>query len=188
MVVVSILFMVNRIKKDYLAICNCKGSLLLSICCSGSKIIFFRHQSCGRRLMSCGCHRRLNYRGYRQSWSLNHGCLHCSCCLSRDLNLNSKRSFSKAWCFCYSCRSMSCFCCTSRLSCCFCFRCLRQLKKDVKRMSLVGVHILSWSVKDGCCWARCSFDVRHFGCPCGHCLSLKDGWQRHCPCGRWCLL
>ena len=163
---------------------NRKGSLLLSIYCSGSKIIFFLHLSYGHRPRSCGYRRLQSCRGYRLSLSLNHGFRRCSCCSSCDLNL--RRSFSKVSCFCYSC-CLSCLCCTSRLNCCFCFRCSRLLKKDVMRKSLADAHILSWSVKDGCCWVRCSFDVRRFGCLCGHCLSLKDDWQRCCLCDHWCL-
>ena len=148
MKIVSILFMVNRIKK---LPCNLhrKGSLLLSIYCSGPKIIFFLHLSYDRRQRSYGCHRHLNCLGCCLSWNSNCGFRHCSCCL--NYGLNSMRNFSKTSCFCYNCRSTSCFCCGYCLSCCFCCRCLCHLRKSAMRMSLAGVHILSWSVRDGCC-------------------------------------
>lgn len=187
---VRIFFIVKRIKTKTTLLLGGKGSLLSLKYCHGSEIIFFhrRHPNgrCCDCLSCCGCCHRLSY-----------GCRHCSC--FRNCVLHSMRSFSKASCcgcscrstsclclrkswVCYSCRSKSCLC--SRMSwdgcsCCskswVCCSCRCSCHSDAKRRSLVSsadARILSWSVRDGCCWARCS----SAGCSGWRCW--RDGCSR----------
>ena len=115
-----------------------------------------------------------------RSLSSNHGFRHYNCCLSYGLSL--KKNFSK---------ERHCFCCKSCLSCCFCYSCCcwsffcsSQMRKAVMKMNSTDVHILSWSVKDGYCWVRCSFGVHCFGCQGGRLPSWQDVVEWSC-CQRW---
>ena len=176
-------------KKDYLAFCNCKGSLFLSNITCVLLFIFFRRLSCDRHRLSYG------FRPSCDCLSLSCGCRRCSCYPSCGLSSTSCCLCCSCWmsCLCCSCRSRSCFCCRSHWSCCFCcsYRCSTScfcsFLKWRDATSFAGAHIQSWSVRVGCCWARCRSDVRRSGCPCGHCWHLKDGWLRRCPCDHWCL-
>lgn len=148
------------------------------------KFIFFHRPNCVRRRhlnrdfhhLNCGCRLNLNY-GFRR----------CNCC--PNCGLNSTRNFLKTNCFCCNCRLTNCSCClTSRFCCsCRCLSCFCLCLTRRSARSLAGAHIPNWSAKDGCCSARCNFGVHRFGCPCGRCCCLKDGWPWHCPCVRWCL-
>ena len=168
---------------------------------AGAVIIFFRH-------LRHRDFRRLNY----DCWSLSCG-LSCwsygfrrySCCPSCGLSLKRncclccsclKTSFSKRRnCFCCSCHSKkSCLCCRNRLkslSCCPCYscRCWNSKRKNfLKRMSSADARIRNWNATGGCCWARCSFDARCFGCQCGRYLNWQGVAELHCCwCGRWYL-
>lgn len=159
---------------------DCKGSLLFSNSTYLLKFICVRRPNCVRRRhlnydlrLNCGCRPNSNC-GFR-----------CSCCYP-NCGLNSKRNSSKANCSCCNCRLMNCcgwtncFCCNCR--CCFC---LRPKRTSAKKKILAGAHIPNSSATDGCCWARCSFGVRRSGYPCGLNCCPKDGWPKHCPCGRW---
>lgn len=174
---VSVFFMISRIKQRLPCKLNRKGSLLSLYFCHGSKIIFFRrHRRLNGRHQSCGC---LSCYGRP---SLSYGYRHCSClsCVP-----SSTRSFLGMNC-CYgcSCHSTSCRFCPMNWVCCSC-RYLNQLMTDAMRKNLVGAHIQSWSAKDGCCWARYSFGADCFGCSCWRCCSM-DGCSKHFPGGHWC--
>ncbi len=156
---VRIFFMVKRVKTKTTLLLNCKGSLLSLKYCHGSEIIFFHRRHLNGR---CCCYDRRSCCGCRLS--LSYGCHHCSCCLS--CVPNSTTSFSTESCYGCSCRSMSCFCWTTSWVCYSCRCCSGLPMTNAKRKSLADAHILNWSVKDGCCWARCSFGAGCFGCSC----------------------
>ena len=194
MAVASVFFMVDRIKKRLPCVSICKGSLLFSK--SVGKFIFFRHhRHCDRRRWNCGCCLSCGC----SSLNLSYGFHRCSCCPNCGLSLTKSFSMMRN-CFCCSYRStrsfskVSCFCCRNRLknsSCCFCCSCrcssLRR-KNSWKRTSFADVRIRSWNATGGCCWARCSFGARCFGCRCARYSSWTDAaGQRCCRCGCWCL-
>ena len=169
---VRIFFIVKRIKTKTTLLLGGKGSLLSLKYCHGSEIIFFhrRHPNgrCCDCLSCCGCCHRLSY-----------GCRHCSC--FRNCVLHLMRSFSKASCCGCSCRSTSCLCsrmswdgcsCCSKSWACCSSRYSRHSMKDAKKRNFADAHTLNWSVRDGCCWARCS----SVGCSGWRCW--RDGYSR----------
>ena len=176
MIVASVLFMVDRIKKRLPCVSVCKGSLLFLKSVVGAVIIFFRH-----RRHHHGFRRRLSYGCSNLSCglrSLSYGFRHCSYCPSCGLSLTRSCSCCSCWKTSFS-KRRNCFCCSCRsksLSCCFCYRsrCLSSKKNSLKRTSSADVRIRSWNATGGCCWARCRFDARCFGCPCGHCSNCPD--------------
>ena len=140
-------------------------------------IFFHRHPngrcwSCGRRPnWSCGYHRSFRLNGFRR-----YNCCH---------GLSLTRNFSAtSCCFCCSCHSTSWVCCLTSWACYSCRCCSNLPMKDATRKNPAGAHTRSWSVRDGCCWAKYSFGVDCFGCSCWHCC-LTDGFPTRYRRGCW---
>ena len=135
------------------------------------KIIFFRLRSNGFRLSCC--------------WNCGHRCclsccgcfLRCSCCPNCDCCLS-------CYCCCRCCSfHWSCGCCSTSCFCCncpmrtSCFCCSCPSWKVCCSIGFAGAHIPNLNATGGCCWARCRFGVRCFGC-----FGCSGGWRFGC---RW---